>query len=307
MVRPADDRIVAVVPAWRARDRLTAVLRALSGQVAAVVVVDNASEDGTATWLADVAAGGTLGVEVAVIANEQNRGYAAAVNQGLARALERGGTAVLLVNDDAVFTPGAVAALVAALAEPGVGAATARLQYRDRPGVLNGAGGVVDRHRAWATLRGAGTPDDGRYDDRPAVDYPSGAASLLSGAAIQAVGPLDEAWYLYYEDADWGLRAGAAGWRTVYVPGARVVHIGSAGTAADPARRRYYNVRNRLRFAGRHCGGRGRAWAWGATLWLLAKQPLRWLTPQRRRDAEAVVFAVADHLRGRYGRSGRFG
>lgn len=299
--------LLAVVPAWNARERLAEVLAALAGQVAGVVVVDNGSTDGSAEWLAqsDAAA---FGLPVHLIANELNRGYPAAVNQGVAYAMDRGATAVLLVNDDAVFARAAVAALAAALgAAPDIGAATAHLVYRDRPGVLNGAGGVVDRQRAWAALRGAGEPDAGQYDAGRAVDYPSGAASLLAGSAWTAVGPLDEAWYLYYEDADWGLRAAAAGWRTVYVPQARVMHLGSAGTARDPARRRYYNVRNRLRFAARHGTWRGRCWVWGATLWLLAKQPLRWLSPARRRDAAAVVYAVVDHLHRRYGRSGRFG
>jgi GT2 family glycosyltransferase len=273
-----------------------------------VVVVDNGSDDGSAEWLARPTVHSSFGVPVHLIANTGNRGYPAAVNQALAVALADGATAVLLVNDDAVFGPGAVAALARALeSSPDVGAASAHLVYRDRPGLLNGAGGVVDRRRAMAALRGSGEPDAGQYDALPAVDYPSGAAGLLARRALVATGPFDEAWYLYYEDADWGLRAAAAGWRTVYVPEARVLHLGSAGTARDPARRRYYNVRNRLRFAGRHGSLRGRCWVWGATLWLLAKQPLRWLSAARRRDAVAVVGAVADHLRRRYGRSARFG
>lgn len=303
--------IVAVVPAWNARARLPAVLGALAGQVAAVVVVDNDSTDGTGAWLAG---GPPLGVPLTLLTSPFNRGYAAAVNRGMDHALAADAEAVLLVNDDAVFAPGSVARLAAALragtpresGEPGgaVGAATAHMVYAGRPGALNGAGGVVRLDRAWAALRGSGEVDDGRYADQPAVDYPSGAACLLARGALEAVGRLDEAWYLYYEDVDWGLRARKAGWRTVYVPEARVVHAGSAGTAADPARRRYYNVRNRLRFARRHCRRRGRLWAWGATSWLVAQQPLRWLFPSRRRDAEAVLRGVGDYLAGRSGRSG---
>ncbi len=292
--------IVAVVPAWNARARLPAVLAALAGQVAAVVVVDNGSDDGTGAWLASWP---EVGVPVTVRGFPDNRGYAAAVNLGLTWALEAGAEAVLLVNDDAVFAPGSVGCLVAALgSDAAVGAASAHMVYAEAPGILNGAGGVVDLARARAALRGAGEVDDGRYAQLRDVDYPSGAASLLTGAALEGAGLLDEAWFLYYEDADWGLRARAAGWRTVYVPEAYVAHIGSAGTAADPARRRYYNVRNRLRFARRHCPWWGWLWAWGATGWLLAKQPVRWVFPERRRDAEAVVRAVADHLGGCYGR-----
>ncbi len=299
----ADD-IVAVIPAWNAGPRLVAVLDALAHQVGRVVVVDNGSSDDTLARLAAWA--GPPPVEI--IHNPDNHGFAAAINQGVALALARGAEAVLVINDDAVVAPGAVAALAAALAaDPGTAAATARLVYADRPGVLFGAGGIVDLGRGWAWMRGSGEVDAGQHDDRPVVDYPSGAASLVPRAALVAVGGLDEAWFLYYEDVDWGLRARGLGWRVRYVPGATVRHVGSAGTARDPARRRYYNVRNRLRFARLHATARGRIWVWLATLALLVRQVPRAVFPSRRRDAAAVLWGVADHLRGRYGRGGRFG
>lgn len=323
--------IIAVIPAWNARDRLTGVLAALADQVDGIVVVDNGSGDGTADALAaggahqagelvsnvgGVGDGGDVGdvgssndvgrldpLRTTLIRNPDNRGYAEAVNQGIERALADGAAAVLLVNDDAIFEPGAVRALASALAAaPDVGAATAHLTYADRPDVLNGAGGSWWPHRARVGLRGSGEPDDGRYAAAPDVAYPSGAAALLRHEAIAAVGGMDERYRLYYEDADWGLRAQAAGWRTVYVPGAHVRHVGWAGTRSDPAKRRYYNVRNRLLFAREHAPLTGRLWAWGATAWLVGKQLMRWWWPSRRRDAEAVFAAVADHVRRRYGR-----
>ena len=196
---------------------------------------------------------------------------------------------------------------VSTLAEPSAGAVSARMLYRDRPGILNGAGGQWWPRRARAVLRGAGEPDRGQYDDLPEVDYPSGAASLLNMAAVDRVGGMDERFYLYFEDADWGLRARAAGWRTLYAPGAVALHVGSAGTAARPARRRYYNVRNRLLLASLHAPVGGRAWAWLETLWLAGRQPARWLWRWRRDDAEAVLAGIVDHVAGRYGRSTRFG
>jgi hypothetical protein len=209
---------------------------------------------------------------------------------------------VALVNDDAVFLPGAVAALVDVLERvPGAGAASAKTLYTGRPGVLNGTGGAFDPDRALAALRGEGEVDRGQYDGLPEVAYPSGAASLLRWRAVQEVGSFDEAYYLYFEDADWGLRARALGWATVFAPRARVMHEGSAGTRSDPARRRYYNVRNRLLLASRYASSQGRRRAWLETLALAAKQPARWSDTHRRSDAEAVWSGVLDHLMGRYG------
>lgn len=326
-------RVLAVIPAYNALTLLPEVLDALNGQVDGVIAVDNASTDGTADWLRIVALSQASSLSegpisspappssedaarfrptpsppLVLIANVTNLGYAIAVNQGIARALADGADAVLLVNDDAVFQPGAVAALVRALAgDATAGAVTAKLLYRDRPAVLNGTGGRFWPHRGWVWLRGEGELDRGQYDDQPFADYPSGAASLLRRAALEDVGVMDEAYYLYHEDAEWGLRAHAAGWHTRYEPAAVVLHVGSAGTAGDPARRRYYNVRNRLRLAGAYASRRGRVWAWAATLCLAAKQVPRALWPRRRRGAAAVWWGVADHLRGRYGRSRRWG
>ena len=310
--------IIAVIPAWNATLRLPMVLKALDGQVDGIVVVDNGSKDGTADLVATLRNERTLmGSEpgtsrssvapITLISNPDNRGYAEAINQGIERALADGATGVLLVNDDAIFGPGSVDALASAMVRsPDVGATTAHLTYADRPDVLNGAGGSWWPRRCRVGLRGSGEPDDGRYADATEVDYPSGAAALLRTETVRKIGGMDERYYLYYEDSDWGLRASKAGWRTVYVPEAKVSHIGWAGTRSDPARRRYYNVRNRLLFAREHAPWSGRLWVWGATNWLLMKQLARWTFPSRRRDAEAIFGSVLDHARGRYGR-GRIG
>ena len=315
----------AVIPAWNARQRLPEVLSALRGQIVGAVVVDNASTDGTGDWLEGRGAAvherddgvrhdatmprvNAPPLWIRVIRNPDNRGWPTAVNQGGQAAWDMGAVAVLILNDDALVQPGAVAALARALAEdPRIAATTARLGYRDRPGILNGAGGAVDRQRTFAALRGEGEADEGQYDHSPDPDYPSGAASLISRRAWEAVGAFDEACYLYFEDVDWGLRAREAGWRICYVPQAWVLHLGSAGTATDPARRRYYNIRNRLRFARRWGDRAARRRCWLETMTLAARQPLRWLFPSRRRDAVAVLWGIADYLGGRFGRSERFG
>jgi GT2 family glycosyltransferase len=295
--------IVAVVPTWRAAERVGTVLRHLAPQVDGVVVVDNGSDDGTPAALR--AAATAVACPVEVIANDDNRGYAAAVNQGLERALAQGATRVLVANDDAIFLPGAVAALDEALARaPAAGCATARLVYAARPNVLNGAGGEWLAWRGLARLRGEGRARDAPL--RGAPDYPSGAAVLFRRAALADVGLLDPTYYLYYEDVDWGLRARARGWPVAYAPDAVVLHGGSTGTRDAPARRRYYNVRNRLRFAAAHAPLVGRLWVAGATLLLLGKQPLRLLSSRRRADARAAVWGVVDFVRHRRGRGPAF-
>ncbi len=329
-------RVVAVIPTWRGHQRLPEVVAALAGDVSAIVIVHNGPREPSAASEcgATDGAAGTPGVaataqlaqlrpqaaaaaahggpepttDVVHLTLEGNVGFAAAANRGIAQALALDAEGILLVNDDAFFQAGAVAALRQELAShPKAAAVSAHTCYEDRPGVLNGAGGRIIRWRGLARLRGDGETDCGQYAKSPEVDYPSGAACLIRRSAWQQIGQFDEAYYLYYEDADWGRRAQLAGYSIRYVPAARVLHVGCASTADDPARRRYYNVRNRLRFAARHARPVGLAWAWLATWLLVLKQPVRWLTPHRRRDAAAVVFGVLDHLAGRYGQSAQFG
>jgi len=298
-----DPRIVAVIPAWHARERLPALLDALQAEDLPVIVVDNGSQDGSAAWLR------AARPEVQLLALGHNHGWAGAINRGVAAARESGESAVLLLNDDCLPAPGAPSILAAALADQSrLGAVTPRLVYAARPGVLNSTGSLWDPRRARVTTRGDGEPDDGRYADARAVDAPSGACCLIRMAALLEVGPFDEQSFLYYDDVDWGLRAAAAGWPTAYVPEAVAHHHGSLGTADDAPRRRYYNVRNHLRFARRHATGRGVLRAWAEAVIDMPRQLLRACgPPARRADAFARLHGLADALRGVAGRSERYG
>ena len=296
--------VAAVIPAWNAADRIGACLEAVADQVEHVIVVDNGSRDATAQ-LAARCLDATHG---RIVVWPENLGFGAAFNAGAREAISAGYDTVLVLNDDVVLETDCVAALAEALARDRRSAAACPRQvYAHRPTVLNGAGGAWYRHRGLAWLRGEGSPDVGQYAECGFVDYPPGAAALMRVAALDHVGPWNADYFLYYEDTDWGLRAQELGWRIRYVPQAVARHAGSAGTAADPARRRYYNVRNRLHCARRHAPRAGHARAWAETLALAAKQPVRWLWSNRRREAEAVLLGLADHLRGRHGRSPRFG
>lgn len=212
MTRP--DLAIAIVN-YNRRDFLERCLQSVkvdleaSGLLAEVVVVDNASEDGSAQFVRDHFR------EVALIANDQNRGFSAANNQAIAATRAR---YVLLLNNDCEVLPGALAHLVQfADAHPDTGALGCML--------LRGDG---ERHRLPASIfsRLAWFPD------RPCkVAWIVGAALLLRREAIEAVNGLDEAFFFYYEDWDLGLRLRKAGWTNRYTPGARIIHYERASTS----------------------------------------------------------------------------
>ena len=218
-------RVAVVIPTWNGRELLDGALLALAAQTvpARVIVVDNGSTDGTAEHTRTAHPG------VELVALRENRGFAAAVNAGIAAAA--GAPAadyVALLNNDMEPEPGWLAELVAALdADPGAGSAASKLRMLREPGVLDGAGDLVTWYGAtWR--RGHGEPDRGQYDAPGVVASPCAGAALYRRRALDDVGGFDERFFAYLEDADWGLRAQLAGWRCVYVPTAVALHLGGA-------------------------------------------------------------------------------
>jgi GT2 family glycosyltransferase len=234
-------KVAAVVLSWNGREDTLACLRSLEDEGADVIVVDNASEDGSAEAVS--------GVEL--IRNERNLGYAGGMNVGLWAALERGAEAVLLLNNDVEVDRGAVAAL-AGSAE-GVGAVCPLITFADDPEKVWYAGASFDPRRGYnGRHRGFGEPA-GKFTEATETDRACGAAMLIPREALEQVGALDEQLFAYQEDTDWSLRARAAGLPVIVEPSARVRHKVSAATGGEGSPTAlYYSVRNTLAVCERH-------------------------------------------------------
>jgi N-acetylglucosaminyl-diphospho-decaprenol L-rhamnosyltransferase len=196
-----------------------------------LVVADNGSSD---RGLAMVAERGLPG---SVVRLGRNAGYAAGINAAAAVPAARPVAALLVVNPDLRLGRGAVARLLAALDEPGVGIAVPRLvdpagrllpTLRRRPTALRALGEALlggGRAGRLAPL-GETVTDPAAYQRPQVVAWASGAAQLLSAACLAAVGGWDERFGLYSEETDFALRAADAGFATRLVPEAEGVHIG---------------------------------------------------------------------------------
>lgn len=180
-----------------------------------VVVVDNASGDGSAELIEDRFPG------LRVVVSEANAGYAAGMNLGLRLLEARGYDCVLLLTHECLLDDGAVRHLRRELEDGSVGAAAPALGIRSRPETVWSAGGEF----APRSGRPCHTGADARFDALPGepsdTAWVDGAALLVRTAALAGIGGLDERFFLYYEDVDLGLRLRAAGWRVVVVPKAR--------------------------------------------------------------------------------------
>jgi exopolysaccharide biosynthesis WecB/TagA/CpsF family protein len=227
--RPLAVVIVTYASAEVIADCLTALPAALAGTVATrVVVVDNASPDNTTEIVARTAP------HAEIVRRAGNDGFAAGVNAGLAATA---GCDVLVLNPDVRLAPGCVAPLREALAQPGTGITVPRLtdadgvrhhSLRRRPTVLRAFGeAVLGGTRAGRIpALGALVLDPRRYARYGTVDWAVGAAWLISADCVDAVGDLDERYFLYSEETEYMLRAADQGFAVRYQPDALAVHLG---------------------------------------------------------------------------------
>jgi N-acetylglucosaminyl-diphospho-decaprenol L-rhamnosyltransferase len=204
------------------RDYLLACLAAIErahpeGMDREILVLDNASEDGSADAVR------ALGGDIRLFALERRAGKAQNDSTLLREAR---GDYCLLLNEDSELLEGAPAALAAALdADPRAGAAGALLLDSDGdpvpcawrfPGVSSALVGALFLHR-WLTVQSEG------WETRR-VDWAQSSALMVRRRAVAAVGYLDPAFFVYYDECDLAKRLLDAGWHSLFVPDAKAVH-----------------------------------------------------------------------------------
>ena len=278
-------KVAAIVLSWNGREDTLACLRSLESEPVDVIVVDNASTDGSADAVS--------GVEV--IRNDRNLGYAGGMNAGIRRALEQGADAVLLLNNDVELEPGATEALLAALDD--AAAVCPVVLFADNPERVWYAGARFDPRRGYNGRHLTDPPEAITQTERIC-----GAAVLIPRQALERVGLFDEELFAYYEDADWSLRAREAGLPLLVVPKSRIRHKVSASTGGEGSPDALnYSARKLLAVGERHAP-LGPIGTWRRRCVALGALLAQALAAGRRREAVRAVFdGWRDYRRGRFG------
>ncbi|MGC8861394.1 MAG: glycosyltransferase family 2 protein [Armatimonadota bacterium] len=243
---------------WNTRDLLDQCLESVyastGGLDAEVIVVDNASTDGSPDMVRAKYPDTTL------IANSENRGFAAANNQAL--HLSRG-RYFLLLNPDTICKPGALERLVRFLDEnPKCGAvgplvlnpdATLQYSWAAFPTFWSEALGRLDRR-----VRGAGrlpiTAEDTRALGPFRADWVGGCCLMVRRQAIDEIGPMDESLFMYSEETDWCRRLANAGWEVWVEPAAEIVHLGGQSSARVPDEAASRLRQGKIKYFSKHHG-----------------------------------------------------
>jgi GT2 family glycosyltransferase len=301
-----------IIVNWNVKELLGNCLHSLPdiGQTAdsptsEIIVVDSASTDGSPEMVRQEFP------QVRLIASSENLGYAGGNNVGAAAAQ---GRYLFLLNPDTIVKPGALAHMVAYMdGHPQAGALGPQLLWPD--------GGVQSSRRRFptpgslfweSTLLGQWFPHNrhiqryhfmDRAEDEPqAVDWVVGAAILIRRDAWQQVGPLEEGFFMYFEETDWCRRSAAAGWEVHYLPAAQVIHYEGKSSEQVVAARALRFQRSKLRYARKYFGAgwatllRLFLWVTFAFQWL--EESAKWLVGHRRELRRQRMVAYGQVLRG---------
>jgi GT2 family glycosyltransferase len=241
--------------------------------------------------------------EARVIELTENLGYAGNNNVGLQAALQQGADWVFVLNEDTVVASDCLSRLVhVGESDSRIGIVGPMVYHHDEPAVIQSAGGELTRWWRGFHLE-QNQADHGQLREPRQVRWISGCAILVRRAVIDAVGGIDPRFFIYWEETEWCVRAGQAGWRIVHVPAARVWHKGVQRDYRPKPLVTYYSTRNRLLFLAARGAPMG-AWlvAWAEIGRTLASWSIRpkWRGKQEHRDA--MARGVRDFIGHRWGR-----
>ena len=280
-------RLSVAIVNWNTRqlllDALASIYSAPPSFPFEVIVVDNASADGSAPAVAHAYP------QVHLIANADNRGYAEGNNQAMKAAR---GAYILLLNPDVLLPAHGLERAVAFLeARPEAGAlgvkqihpdGSLQRSVRGFPTPLAVCWELIGLSRLFSRSRvfGAYRMTWFDYDAVLEVDQPMGTFLLLRRVAMEQVGMLDEDFPIFFNEVDWCLRCKRAGWKIYFTPEVEIIHYGGASTMQVGASMAWESRRGLLRFYAKHYRA---PWFWPLRAVIaLASWPHAWLQAHRR-------------------------
>jgi len=222
MNQRTEHRVAIIVPNYNGEKLLPTCLNSLAGQRYrdfAIVAVDNGSTDGSLRLL------GERYPHVAVTRFSRNRGFAAAVNDGIARA---GSELIALLNNDTEAHPDWLGELVAALdRRPDVAFCASKMMDFTNRSIIDSAGNCYATNGR-SLPRGFLAKDTGQYGKEEEIFGACAGAALYRRSLFEEIGLFDERLVSYKEDVDLDFRAQLRELRCLYVPGAVCYHVGGA-------------------------------------------------------------------------------
>lgn len=241
--------------------------------------------------------------EITFLTAPTNLGFTGGNNLGMQWALNHlTSDALILLNDDTTVQPTTLPKLIQRLQqEKTAGAVTPKIYFTagrefhegyeksDEGKVIWYAGGQIDWVELTGFHRGVDEVDRGQFDQLQTTPFATGCCVAYRTSALRKIGVLDDAYFLYFEDADLSLRLRAARYQILYEPTAVMWHKNAGSSSSGSDIHRYYLTRNRYRFGFTYAPLRTRLFL------------LKHLLIQYRDGDKVIRQAILDVLRNRYG------
>lgn len=261
-------KVSLIILNWNARSMTQEELENVAkldtkGLEATCIVVDNGSTDNSK----DVLSKYTLpNMKYKFIETGDNLGYAGGNNFGLRYSFKEGFNYMILLNNDVILPKDILTKLVdIARKDPKIGLLAPKMYFakgyefhrerykkEDLGKVIWYAGGFIDWDNVYSDHRGVDEVDRGQYNRQEEIETANGACLLIRNEVIDDIGYLRDKYFMYWEDADFCIRAKKAGWKVVYTPKTKLWHKVSASSGIGSQLNDYFLTRNRLDFGLRY-------------------------------------------------------
>ncbi len=233
------------------------------GLDATCVVVDNGSTDDSQEKLSSYK---LSNMRYKFIETNVNLGYAGGNNFGLRYSFKKEFDYTILLNNDVILPKDILIKLIdIAEKDPKIGLLAPKMYFakgyefhkdrykkEDLGKVIWYAGGFIDWENVYSDHRGVDEVDRGQYDREEIIDAANGACLLIRNEVIGDIGYLRDKYFMYWEDADYCMRAKKAGWKVVYTPKTELWHKVAQSSGIGSNLNDYFLTRNRLDFGLRY-------------------------------------------------------
>lgn len=273
---------------------ISSVMKSSVRECIQIVVVDNASTDGSYEELKEKWGANP---QIHILSMDENMGFSAANNEGIRWSIKHNIKFYLLLNNDTEIEPNTIEKMWECQKKTS-GIITPKILYDSQRDVIWSAGGDFTAIIKKAFHRGLNKKDIGQYDKSEIVHFANGCALLLSKEIIDSIGLLDERFFLYYEDTEYSMRANRSGIPIWYCADAIVYHRVNGSTKGDEKMETaYYITRNWLLCYKMYLG-------WRFPVFVLYFIPNRiclaliWGLQKKSEYINAILSAVRDAIKG---------
>ena len=291
--------VISIILNTNRRDDTLACLESLSKSTYTnlkIIVLDNSSTDGS------VEAIHSTHPDVQIIGLTENNGYAGNNNVGIEAALKQGADWVYVLNEDIVLDHECLEKLIEiGESDQKIGIVGPMVYHHDEPDMIQSAGGMLGKN--WESIHlGKNELDQGHFREPHQVEWISGCAILVRRDVIEQVGPLDKDYFIYWEETEWCIRAGLAGWKIFHVPEAKIWHKGVQRDYQPKPYVTYYSTRNHLfTLSKHHASLTARLYTWKNLLRTLVSWSIKPKWRNKRDHRNALWRGMVDYLLHRSG------